>query len=47
MPKTRELSEAERVQIPLLHSKGLSQVEIAKKKLIKCSRCEVETAIKK
>lgn len=45
MPKTRELSRMEHVQILMLHSKGLSQVQIAKK--IKCSRCAVQTTLKK
>ncbi|KYM99356.1 hypothetical protein ALC62_09906 [Cyphomyrmex costatus] len=45
MPKTRELSEGKRAQIIVLHSIGLSQVQIAKK--IKCSRCAVQTTIKR
>lgn len=45
MPKTRELSEGKRAQIIVLHSVGLSQVQIAKK--IKCSRCAVQTTIKR
>jgi len=45
MPKTHELSEEKWVQIIVLHSKGLSQVQIAKK--IKCSCCAVQTTIKR
>ncbi|XP_018371229.1 PREDICTED: transposable element Tc1 transposase [Trachymyrmex cornetzi] len=45
MSKTRELSEGKRAQIIVLHSVGLSQVQIAKK--IKCSRCAVQTTIKR
>lgn len=43
MPKKRQLSEALRGQIILLHKQGLSQVKIAK--TIKCSRCAVQTTI--
>lgn len=45
MPKTRELSEIEQAQILVFHSEGLSQVQIAKK--MKCSRCAVQTTIKR
>lgn len=45
MSKTHELSEAKRTQIIVLHSVGLSQVQIAKK--IKCSRCAVQTTMKR
>lgn len=45
MPKNRELSEIERLRILSLHHKGLSQVAISKK--MKCSRCAVQTTIRR
>lgn len=45
MPKNRELSETERLRILSLHNKGLSQVAISEK--IKCSRCAVQTTIRR
>lgn len=45
MPKRRELSESERSRILLLSEEGLSQVAIAKR--LKCSRCAVQTTIKR
>lgn len=45
MPKTRELTEAERAQIVLLHSQKMTLSAIARR--MKCSRCAVRTAIKR
>ena len=45
MPKKRELTAPERAQILLLHKQGLSQVKIAKE--LKCSRCAVQTTIRR
>lgn len=45
MPKTRELTIAERSQIVLLHSQGMSQRKIAKQ--LKCSLCGVQTTLKR
>lgn len=45
MPKRRNLSDEERSRILFLHEQGKSQVEIAK--TLKCSRCAVQSAIKR
>lgn len=45
MPKTRELTIAERSQIVLLSTLGWSQVAIAKKMI--CSRCAVQFTLKR
>ncbi|KAI4463942.1 transposable element-related [Holotrichia oblita] len=45
MPKIRELTQAERGQIVLLHSQNMSLAAIAKQ--MKCSRCAVRTTIKR
>lgn len=45
MPKKGELCNENRIKIQLLHEQGKSQVEIAK--IIKCSRCAVQSAIKR
>lgn len=45
MPKKSELSTEKRVRIQILHEQGKSQVEISK--LVKCSRCAVQSAIKR
>lgn len=45
MPKTSELSLAERVKIQLLFEEGKNQTQIAKE--VKCSRCAVQNAIKR
>lgn len=45
MPKKGELSIEKRVRIQILHEQGKSQVEISK--LVKCSRCAVQSAIKR
>ena len=45
MPKKGELSIEKRVRIQVLHEQSNSQVE--KSKLEKCSRCAVQSAIKR
>lgn len=45
MPKNSEISLENRVKIQILHEQGKSQKEIAK--LVKCSRCAVQSAIKR
>lgn len=45
MPKQSEISFEIRVKIQLLHEQGKTQKEIAK--LVKCSRCAVQSAIKR
>lgn len=45
MPKKKELTVAERSQIVLLSREGYSQVQISKK--FKCSRCAVQTTLKR
>lgn len=45
MPKRNEISIENRVKIQLLHEQGKTQKEIAK--LVKCSRCAVQSAIKR
>lgn len=45
MPKKKELTIAQRSQIVLLSSEGNSQVQISKK--MKCSRCAVQTTLKR
>lgn len=45
MPKKGELTVGERAQIVLLHKQGVTQCDIAKR--MKCSRCAVQTTIKR
>lgn len=45
MPKTKELTVAERAQIVLLSTQGCTQSEIARR--MKCSRCAVQTTLKR
>lgn len=45
MPKNRELNIEKRIKIQTLYEEGKTQVEIAK--LVKCSRCAVQYAIKR
>ena len=45
MPKKDELSIEKRARIQILHEQGKFQVEISK--LVKCSRCAVQSAIKR
>lgn len=45
MPKRSEISLENRIKIKLLHENGKSQKEIAK--LVECSRCAVQSAIKR
>jgi len=45
MPKKGELTIEKRMRIQILHEQGKSQVEISK--LVKCSRCAVQSAIKR
>ncbi|XP_013191347.1 uncharacterized protein LOC106135546 [Amyelois transitella] len=45
MPKKSKITIENRVKIELLHEQGRSQKEIAK--LVKCSRCAVQSAIKR
>lgn len=45
MPKKREICLENRVKIQILYEQGKSQNEIAK--LVKCSRCAVQSAIKR
>lgn len=45
MPKVSELSHEKRIKIQLLYGQGKSQVAISK--LVKCSRCAVQSAIKR
>ena len=45
MPKKDELSIKKRARIQILHEQGKFQVQISK--LVKCSRCAVQSAIKR
>lgn len=45
MPKISEISLENRVKIQVLHEQGKSQKEIAK--IVKCSRCAVQSALKR